>query len=123
VTIRDPERPIGTHVFTAIERKDNGIMRWTVVSFPDETARRSEPVREEPAKHRGREREAKRAKPAMQLRPSPARASAALERIEIPPEAGDRISELLSPKSSLIVSDQPLSDETDTDTDFIVLVR
>jgi hypothetical protein len=30
---------------------------------------------------------------------------------------------LLSPKSSLIVSDQPLSDETDTDTDFIVLVR
>jgi hypothetical protein len=126
VTIRDPERPIGTHVFTAIERKDNGTMRWTVVSFPDETARRSEPVREEPAKHRGREREAKRAKPAkpaMPLRPSPARANAALERIDIPPEAGDRISELLSPKSSLIVSDQPLSDETDTDTDFIVLVR
>ncbi len=129
VTIRDPERPLGTHVFTAIERKENaGAMRWTVVSLPDESAsapsaRKSESVRIEPTRGRSREREAKRAKPSVPPRRSVERANAALERVEIPPEAADRIAELLLPKSSLIISDQALSDETDTDTDFIVLVR
>jgi L,D-transpeptidase catalytic domain len=124
VTIRDPERPLGTHVFTAIERKDDaGAMRWTVVSFPDESSNRIESVRIEPTRARGRERESRRVKPSAPPRPSPERASAALERIAIPPEAADRIAELLSPKSSLIVSDHELSDETDSDTDFIVLVR
>src|SRR5262249_13605992 len=34
VTIRDADRPIGTHVFTAIERTGNGVdMRWSVVSL------------------------------------------------------------------------------------------
>ncbi|MBV8824782.1 MAG: L,D-transpeptidase family protein [Bradyrhizobiaceae bacterium] len=32
VTIRDPEKPIGTHVFTAVDRTDDGL-RWTVVSL------------------------------------------------------------------------------------------
>ena len=64
-----------------------------------------------------------RRKAAAQSRPSVERASAALERIEIPQDAADRIAELLSPKSSLIVSDHPLSEETDSETDFIVLVR
>ena len=97
-------------------------MRWTVVSFPEESAGRTERVRYEPVKSRSREREAKRAKVAAPPRPSAVRASAALERIEIPQEAADRIAELLSPKSSLTVSDHALSEETDTDTDFIVLV-
>ena len=39
----------------------------------------------------------------------------------LPPEAIERISTLLSPGASLIVSDNALSDETDADTDFIVL--
>ena len=37
------------------------------------------------------------------------------------PEAVERISALLVPGSSLIASDNALSDETDADTDFIVL--
>jgi hypothetical protein len=127
VTIRNPERPLGTHVFTAIERKDeSGTMRWTVVSFPDESSARIESVRSEPTRGRDREHDHKHKQvkaPVQPPRVSPGRASAALERIEIPREAADRIVELLSPRSSLIVSDQPLSDETDTDTDFIVLVR
>lgn len=124
VRIRNPERPLGTHVFTAVERRENsGAMRWTVVSFPDEASNRIERVRIEPRQSRHPEREAKRSKLAAPPRPSVERASAALERIEIPPEAADRIAELLLPKSSLIISDQPLSDETDSDTDFIVLVR
>ena len=39
----------------------------------------------------------------------------------LPPEAVERISALLVPGSSLIESDNALSDETDADTDFIVL--
>jgi hypothetical protein len=36
VTILDPDRPIGTHVFTAMERTNGGAdMRWNVVSVTD----------------------------------------------------------------------------------------
>ena len=50
-------------------------------------------------------------------------ASAALDRIVMPPELVERISELITPGSSLIVSDNKLSDETGEYTDFIVLTR
>ena len=33
VTIADPDRPIGTHVFTAIERSTDDKLRWSVVSM------------------------------------------------------------------------------------------
>jgi hypothetical protein len=124
VTIRNPERPLGTHVFTAVEffKENSGAMRWIVVSFPDEPSNRTERARIEPRPSRHSEREAKRSK-LVPPPPSVERASAALERIEIPQEAAERIAELLLPKSSLIISDQPLSEETDSDTDFIVLVH
>ena len=32
ITIRDPDKPIGTHVFTAMARTDNGL-RWTAVTI------------------------------------------------------------------------------------------
>jgi hypothetical protein len=35
----------------------------------------------------------------------------------------ERISELLTPGSSLIISDYGISDETDKDTDFIVVTH
>jgi hypothetical protein len=36
VTIQDPERPIGTHVFTAVEQTGGGAgLRWSVVSLND----------------------------------------------------------------------------------------
>ena len=50
-------------------------------------------------------------------------ANQALERVTIPPEALDRISELMSPGASLIISDQGLGPETGMGTDFIVLTR
>src|SRR4051795_7509205 len=34
ITIRDSDRPIGTHVFTAMARKDTGL-RWTAVTIDD----------------------------------------------------------------------------------------
>ena len=56
--------------------------------------------------------------------PGPAsNANEALDRVTIPPDALDRISELMSPGASLIISDQGLGPETGNGTDFIVLTR
>jgi hypothetical protein len=49
-------------------------------------------------------------------------AVAALDRIEIPRRGLDRLTELALPGSSLIVSDEGPSIETDKDTDFVVLM-
>jgi hypothetical protein len=100
VTIQDADRPIGTHVFTAMERiGDAPDMRWSVVSL----------VSEPPDGPRG-------------AAPDGANAKAALDRIVIPQDALDRIAGMVSPRSSLIVSDEALSDETGKATDFIVLM-
>jgi len=56
-------------------------------------------------------------------RPSPASVREALNRIDLPREAVERISEMLTPGSSLIISDQPISGETGRDTDFIILTH
>ena len=50
-------------------------------------------------------------------------ANEALDRVTIPQDALDRISELMSPGASLIISDQGLGPETGIGTDFIVLTR
>jgi hypothetical protein len=49
-------------------------------------------------------------------------AKAALDRITIPQDAIDRISEVVSPGSAVIVSDEPISRETGKGTDFIVVM-
>ena len=82
-------------------------MRWTVVSIPETFASASQT---NPSRLRN--------EPTMLDK-----ANAALERIEIPQDAVDRISELLTPGSSLIISDHGISHETGKDTDFIVLTR
>jgi hypothetical protein len=58
-------------------------------------------------------------------RPAPTNVSAAraaLDRISIPPEALEQISEYVSPGSSLIISDEEMSKETGKDTEFVVLL-
>jgi hypothetical protein len=55
--------------------------------------------------------------------PSTVKANAALDRIEISQDVVERISELLMPGSSLIISDYGISDETGNDTDFIVVTH
>jgi hypothetical protein len=115
VKIENPEEPLGTHVFTAMEfRNEGAAVRWTVVSIPGEFPRMSEGAAKQ------REAPAKRAAPSA---PLPDKANAALDRIEIPQDAVDRISELLTPASSLIVSDNGYSRETGEDTDFIVVTH
>jgi hypothetical protein len=122
VTIRNPEEPLGTHVFTAMELQNDGTtLRWTVVSMPEGTARSAEHApdgRHDPRKEPARPIVA----PAAAVPPA-AGADTALARVEIPKDAVDRISELLTPGASLIVSDHDVSRETGKDTDFIVLTH
>lgn len=118
ITIEHPEQPIGTHVYTAMGLKADGDLRWTVVSIPSGYKRTAEPRRVE----HGHKLRGARNEPAEEhlVLPSP---GAALDRIVMPPELADRIAGLMMPGSSLIVSDNKLSDETDKSTDFIVMTR
>lgn len=116
VTIADPKQPWGTHVFTVMDIND-GAARWTAITVPSGYAVPAETKRKISAKEAER-----RAARAYDLAHAPV-ARDALERFTIPTEARQRIAALLAPGSSLIVSDNALSDETGLETDFIVLTR
>jgi len=115
VTILHPDRPIGTHVFTGMERiKGDASLRWTVVSLDDGSPRGAAELR---SRVRGG--------PAQDMRlisTGPSGAETALERIVIPQDALERISGMVSPRSSLIISDEAFSPETAKGTDFIVVL-
>jgi hypothetical protein len=87
VTIRDPDRPLGTHVFTAMARNDSGL-RWSVVTIDNGD-----------------------------------NAKDALDRITIPQDLLDRIAPTALPRSSIIVSDEPLSSETNYRTEFVAVLN
>jgi hypothetical protein len=87
VTIRDPDKPIGTHVFTAMARNDSGL-RWTAVTIDNGDDARD-----------------------------------ALDRIAIPQDVLDRIAPTALPRSSIIVSDEPLSRETNYRTEFVAVLN
>jgi hypothetical protein len=87
VTIRDPDKPIGTHVFSAVARNDGGL-RWTAVTID-----------------------------------SGDNAKDALDRISIPQDVLDRIAPTAVPRSSLVISDEPLHKETNYRTEFIVALN
>jgi hypothetical protein len=111
VTIRDPGESLGTHVFTLMKSQNEGAaLRWTVVSMPEKS----------PHKHLAlKSRSLGKGSVEISM-PSPDKANAALDRIEIPQDAVERVSQLLTPGASFIVSDYGLSGETGSDTDFIV---
>ena len=114
VRIQVPEQSLGTHVFTVMGFQNEGeTVRWTVVSMPE----KSPPT---PSERRARGKQIVETTPPVS---SPDKANAALDRIEIPQDVVERISELLTPGSSLIVSDYGISEETGKDTDFIVVTQ
>jgi hypothetical protein len=86
VTIRNPDKPIGTHVFTAVARNDAGL-RWTAVTIDDGDGARD-----------------------------------ALDRITIPQDVLDRIAPTALPRSSIVISDEPLSAETNYRTEFVAVL-
>jgi lipoprotein-anchoring transpeptidase ErfK/SrfK len=114
VEIAHPEQPLGTHVFTALGFAENGAqMRWNVMTVA------AEPQRQLISPKIGPKLPGVRA---VEDHP-PQTAAQALERIQIPQEAIERIGEVLSPGASLVISDQGLGSETGQGTDFIVLTH
>ena len=115
VTILDADSPIGTHVFTAMERTNGDTnMRWSVVSLE---GGRSHGGEVEP---QGRAR-AGHGRDVEPMPTDPGSARTALDRIVIPQDALDRIAGM-APRSSLIITDEALSSETGKGTDFVVLM-
>src|SRR5215831_16485914 len=124
VTIAEPESPLGTHVFTALEftGPEHITLRWNIVSLPGEPPKRVRHVEERRDRHghvRRREIEDERSSDT----PPPQGPAQVLARIEIPPEVSEAIAQMIIPGSSLIISDQGLGDETGEGTDFIVSTR
>jgi hypothetical protein len=124
VTIAQPDAPLGTHVFTALEftGSEHTVLRWNVVSLAGEAPKHVRYVEERRDRHgrvRRREIEEERAGDT----PPPQGPAQVFARIEIPPEVRDAITQMIIPGSSLIISDQGLGDETGEGTDFIVVTR
>jgi L,D-transpeptidase catalytic domain len=102
VTIHNATAPIGTTIFTVLDYAAEGDgLRWSALAMY-------------PGSHGNRG--------AGSARTNAEAAKAALERISIPQDAIDRIDELISPGSSLIISDEGMSRETSKGTDFVVLM-
>jgi hypothetical protein len=111
ITIRDPDQPIGTHVFTALEKGGGkGGIEWSVVSLigrskvntteMQETSKALDPVGDTKAPD----------------------AKTALDRLVIPEDTVNRIAQILSPRSSFIISDEGPSSETGRGTEFVIVM-
>ena len=86
VTIRNPDQPLGTHIFTAMAKNDTGL-RWSVVTIENGDD-----------------------------------AKDALDRITIPQDVWGRIGPTALPRSSIVISDEPLSAETNYRTEFVAVL-
>ncbi len=92
VTIKDPDKPLGTHIFTAVARGGGGLdtlggLRWTEVSIDNGDSAKN-----------------------------------ALGRITFPQAVLDTIAPTAAPLSSIIISDEPLSSETNYRTEFVAVL-
>jgi hypothetical protein len=114
VTIREADKPIGSYVFTALSYLNNAEVRWSVVSMYKSLDTAAPPAQAKRGKADVRNTEAAAA--------DVAGAKAALDRIVIARDVVDRISDVVLPGSSLIISDEGASLETGKDTDFVVLM-
>jgi hypothetical protein len=116
IRIDQPDTPIGTHIFTVMATEHTA-MHWTLVTIPDDA--RGKPRKEQ------RKSLLQGGAKAAQVPPGNAveQVNAVLGRVHIPSSVYDRIFALLMPGSSLIISDDAVSDETGSDTDFIVLTH
>jgi hypothetical protein len=115
VTIERPDEPMGTHVFTALA-VDPGTAKvtWSAASIPTAAgSTKSGASKPSPSEA---------ARVASELRPFQT-ADAALQRVKLPENVRVQIEDVMKPGSSLIISDNGLSNETGKTTDFIVPVR
>jgi lipoprotein-anchoring transpeptidase ErfK/SrfK len=115
IKIENPDEPLGTHVFTVLGlHNGGGSFRWNVVTMPDKFSSTSGSLSKQP----------KAPVQATGVRSDSLSggATTALGRVKIPQDQVDQVSQLLTPGSSLILSDYELSTETGDDTDFIVVM-
>jgi hypothetical protein len=118
VAIRDPERPIGSHLFIATRAGGDGAsLRWVGVTPPAAVE-----VKRRPHLSRWARRFAPQPEEPLPVT-FPETASAALDRIEIPPEAAKLIADRLWVGATLIVSDVGMSGEGRFAMDFMILGR
>ena len=113
--IRDADKPIGTFVFTAMGASNaTRELGWSVVSlYKNPTA-----IEAPAPRTKGSKRSAPVEMPVTDI----AAAQAALDRLDIPAEIAEQLSEVVLPGSSLVLSDEPPHLETGKDTDFVVIM-
>ena len=118
ITVDQPDQPLGTFVFTALEYlPDRSGFVWNVVSMPAERPKQN-PVGKYPVRAGRNDVAVKDA-----ITPPTQNPAEALARIEIPQDTIDRISQMIAPGSSLTLSDQGLGDETGEGTNFVVVMH
>lgn len=118
VTFKSPTTPVGTHVYQAMSADDgSGQIGWMVVSVPSGGGASVLSADREPVR-----RGVPAAAPVEPIGPM-SNAGQALDRVEIPDDAKQRIAERLWLNSSLIISDYGVSNETGKGTDHIILTR
>jgi L,D-transpeptidase catalytic domain len=126
ITIKDADKPIGTHIYTALDYvKDGADVRWSAVSMTSSQGRQEPESYSRRRESDGYSYARRPQRVDRNAEPVPAdagAAKAALERLSIPQEAIDRIAEVVSPGSALIISDEALSKETGKGTDFVVVM-
>lgn len=118
ITIDNPTQPFGTFVFTALQYlPDRSGFVWNVISLPERE--KPKPVSKSTKPKRRGEKAAKDViEPSSRQNPEET-----LARIEIPQDAIERISQMIIPGSSLIISDQGLGEETGEGTNFVVVTH
>lgn len=125
ISIADPERRIGTHIFTALEANDRkGALIWSGLTVETPSGSAPVPVQAEakPDKRKNGQKYAALPAPAIPSDPL-LTARAALDRIKLPEEALARILPGLQAGATLIVSDLGHSIETGPGTDHVVQTR
>ena len=128
VSFKDENVPFGTHVFTAYDKDDGKALRWTAVTMPAESAVQEKPKTVVRFDAYGRKIEAPvkpqaKQPPKHETHAAVPSAASVLDRIEIPQDVVERISEYMSAGASLIISDHGIGDETGLYTDFIVVTK
>jgi hypothetical protein len=96
-----------------MELAGNGVMQWSVVSLVGRYPEGGKPDLHRPGVPDGRVEQISTDLPG---------AKAALDRVVIPQDILDRVTEMVSPRSSLIISDEALSSETGRGTEFVILM-
>jgi hypothetical protein len=97
IAIANSGQPLGSHLYMATAQDEaKKTLRWKVVSMPSAPSTKS---------------------------PWVASAKEAFDRLEIPKEAVDRISALMSVGATIIITDQGFSPHSTLDSDYMISTR